>query len=176
MISNQLTIVGNLVDDPELRFTQSGRAVASFRIASTPRVYRDGEWVDGDALFLTVNVWQQLAEHVAGSAQRGTRVVVTGQLKQRSFETKEGEKRTVYELTAEEVALSLAFAEYERVETRQQSKQNKRAEHKQAPVKRAAKKATPTRARSSSRASSQDEEWSPSGYAETGYEDDEPPF
>src|SRR6478609_1061832 len=99
-----ITLVGNLVDDPELRFTPSGAAVARFRIASTPR-YRDnqsGEWKDGESLFLTCNVWRQMAENVAESLTRGTRVVVQGRLKQRSYETREGEKRTVFEVEVEE--------------------------------------------------------------------------
>ena len=93
----QITIAGNLVDDPELRFTPAGLAVARFRVASTPR-FRDnasGEWKDGDSLFLTCNVWRQAAEHVAESLTRGMRVIVSGRLRQRSYETKEGEKRTV---------------------------------------------------------------------------------
>ena len=104
-----ITIIGNLVDDPELRFTPAGQPVARFRIASTPRV-RDkasGEWKDGDSLFLTCNVWRQAAENVAESLQRGMRVIVTGRLKQRSYETKEGEKRTVYEVEADDVGPSL---------------------------------------------------------------------
>jgi single-strand DNA-binding protein len=108
----QITIVGNLVDDPELRFTPSGAAVARFRLASTPR-YRDnssGEWKDGEALFLTVNMWRQMAENVAESLQRGMRVIVQGRLKQRSYETKEGERRTVYEIEADEVGPSLRLA------------------------------------------------------------------
>jgi single-strand DNA-binding protein len=107
-----LTITGNLVDDPELRFTPSGQPVAKFRIASTPR-FRDnstGEWKDGDTLFLTVNVWRQQAENVAESLSRGSRAIVTGRLRQRSYETKEGEKRTVYELEADEVGVSLRNA------------------------------------------------------------------
>jgi single-strand DNA-binding protein len=107
-----LTITGNLVDDPELRFTPAGQPVAKFRVASTPR-FRDnatGEWKDGDSLFLTCNVWRQAAENVAESLQRGMRVIVTGRLRQRSYETKEGEKRTVYELEADEVGPSLRNA------------------------------------------------------------------
>jgi single-strand DNA-binding protein len=107
-----ITIVGNLVDDPELRFTPSGAAVAKFRIASTPR-YLDrqtNEWKDGEGLFLTVNIWRQMAENVAESLQRGMRVMVQGRLKQRSYETKEGEKRTVYEIEADEVGPSLKLA------------------------------------------------------------------
>jgi single-strand DNA-binding protein len=108
----QITIAGNLVDDPELRFTPSGQPVARFRIASTPR-FRDnasGEWKDGDSLFLTCNVWRQAAENVAESLQRGMRVIVSGRLRQRSYETKEGEKRTVYEVEVDDVGPSLRNA------------------------------------------------------------------
>ena len=113
-MSNQttITITGNLVDDPELRFTPAGQPVASFRIASTPR-YRDnatGEWKDGDTLFLTCQVWRQAAENVAETLQKGMRAIVTGRLRQRSYETQEGEKRTVYELQADEVGVSLRNA------------------------------------------------------------------
>jgi single-strand DNA-binding protein len=108
----QITICGNLVDDPELRFTPNGQAVAKFRIASTPRFFdkQANEWKDGDALFLSCNVWRQAAENVAESLQRGMRVIVQGRLKQRSYETREGEKRTVYEVEAEDVAVSLKNA------------------------------------------------------------------
>ena len=98
-----ITLVGNLVDDPELRFTPSGAAVAKFRMASTPR-YLDkqtNEWKDGESLFLSCNVWRQAAENVAESLTRGMRVIVQGRLKQRSYETREGEKRTVYEVEVE---------------------------------------------------------------------------
>jgi single-strand DNA-binding protein len=108
----QITIAGNLVDDPELRFTPSGQPVARFRVASTPR-FRDnasGEWKDGDSLFLTCNVWRQAAENVAESLQRGMRVIVQGRLRQRSYETKEGEKRTVYEVEVDDVGPSLRNA------------------------------------------------------------------
>jgi single-strand DNA-binding protein len=108
----QITIVGNLVDDPQLRYTPTGNAVAHFRVASTPR-FRDqqsGEWKDGDSLFLTCNVWRQAAENVAESLQRGMRVIVSGRLRQRSYETREGEKRTVYEIEADEVGPSLRNA------------------------------------------------------------------
>ncbi len=107
-----ITLIGNLVDDPELRFTPSGAAVAKFRLASTPR-YLDkstNEWKDGESLFLTCNVWRQAAENVAESLQRGMRVIVQGRLKQRSYETKEGEKRTVYEVEVDEVGPSLRNA------------------------------------------------------------------
>jgi single-strand DNA-binding protein len=108
----QITIAGNLVDDPELRFTPSGQPVAKFRVASTPR-FRDnttGEWKDGDSLFLTCNVWRQAAENVAESLTRGMRVIVSGRLRQRSYETKEGEKRTVYEVEVDDVGPSLRNA------------------------------------------------------------------
>ena len=108
----QITITGNLVDDPELRFTPAGQPVARFRVASTPR-FRDnasGEWKDGDSLFLTSNVWRQAAENVAESLQRGMRVIVSGRLRQRSYETKEGEKRTVYEVEVDDVGPSLRSA------------------------------------------------------------------
>jgi single-strand DNA-binding protein len=107
-----ITVVGNLVDDPELRFTPSGAAVANFRIASTPRTFdrQSNEWKDGDALFLTCSVWRQAAENVAESLQRGMRVVVQGRLKSRQYETREGEKRTVFEIDVEEVGPSLKYA------------------------------------------------------------------
>lgn len=107
-----ITVVGNLVDDPELRFTPSGAAVAKFRVASTPRTFdrQSNEWKDGESLFLTCSVWRQAAENVAESLQRGMRVVVQGRLKQRSYEDREGVKRTVYELDVEEVGPSLKNA------------------------------------------------------------------
>jgi single-strand DNA-binding protein len=107
-----ITVVGNLVADPELRFTASGQPVATFRIASTPRIMdrTTNEWKDGDSLFLSCNVWRQAAENVAESLQRGMRVIVTGRLKQRSYETKEGEKRTVYEVEVDDVGPSLRNA------------------------------------------------------------------
>ena len=107
-----ITIIGNLVDDPELRFTPSGAAVANFRIASTPRTFdrQTNEWRDQETLFLSCSVWRQAAENVAESLQKGMRVVVQGRLKQRSFETREGEKRTVFELDVDEVGPSLRNA------------------------------------------------------------------
>jgi single-strand DNA-binding protein len=107
-----ITVVGNLVDDPELRFTPSGAAVAKFRVASTPRTFdrQSNEWRDGESLFLTCSVWRQAAENVAESLQRGMRVVVQGRLKQRSYEDREGVKRTVYELDVDEVGASLRNA------------------------------------------------------------------
>ena len=107
-----ITLVGNLVEDPQLRFTPNGAAVANFRVASTPRTYdrQSGEWKDGESLFITCNVWRQAAENVAESLTKGMRVIVSGRLKQRSYETREGEKRTVFELEAEEVGPSLKNA------------------------------------------------------------------
>ncbi len=107
-----ITVVGNITADPELRFTPSGAAVANFTVASTPRTFdkNSNEWKDGEALFLRCSVWRQAAENVAESLTRGTAVIVQGRLKQRSFETKEGEKRTVYELDVDEVGPSLKFA------------------------------------------------------------------
>jgi single-strand DNA-binding protein len=107
-----ITIIGNLVGDPELRYTPTGQAVATFRVASTPRFMdrTTNEWKDGDSLFLSCNVWRQAAENVAESLQRGMRVIVSGRLRQRSYETKEGEKRTVYEVEVDEVGPSLRNA------------------------------------------------------------------
>lgn len=107
-----ITVVGNLTADPELRFTPSGAAVANFTVASTPRNFdrQSGEWKDGEALFLRCNIWREAAENVAESLTRGSRVVVTGRLKQRSFETREGEKRTVVELEVDEIGPSLKYA------------------------------------------------------------------
>ena len=107
-----ITVIGNLTDDPELRFTPSGAAVAKFRIASTPRFLdkASGEWKDGEPLFLSCNVWRQVAENVAESLQRGSRVIVSGRLRMRSYETKEGEKRTVIELEVDEIGPSLRYA------------------------------------------------------------------
>src|SRR5688572_1444096 len=107
-----ITVIGNLTDDPELRFTPSGAAVAKFRVASTPRIMdrQTNEWKDGEPLFLSCTVWRQAAENVAESLQRGARVVVTGRLKQRSYETREGEKRTVIELEVDEIGPSLRYA------------------------------------------------------------------
>src|ERR1700712_5540895 len=107
-----ITVVGNLTGDPELRFTNSGAAVANFTVASTPRTLdkATNEWKDGEALFLRCSLWRQAAENVAESLQKGMRVVVTGRLKQRSYDTKEGEKRTVIELEVEEIGPSLKYA------------------------------------------------------------------
>ena len=107
-----ITVVGNLTDDPELRFTPSGAAVANFTVASTPRTFdrQSQEWKDGEALFLRCNIWRQAAENVAESLTKGSRVIVSGRLKQRSFDTKEGEKRTVIELEVDEIGPSLRYA------------------------------------------------------------------
>ena len=107
-----VTIIGNLTADPELRFTPAGAAVANFTVASTPKRFdkQSGEWKDGDALFLRCNIWRQPAENAAETLTRGMRVIVTGRLRQRSFETREGEKRTVVELEADEVGPSLRYA------------------------------------------------------------------
>jgi single-strand DNA-binding protein len=107
-----ITIVGNLTNDPELRFTPSGAAVASFTVASTPRSFdrQANEWKDGETLFMRCSIWRQAAENVAESLQRGMRVVVTGRLKSRTFDTREGEKRTVIEMEAEEIGPSLKYA------------------------------------------------------------------
>ena len=107
-----VTIVGNLTNDPELRFTPSGAAVASFTVASTPRVLdkATNEWKDGEALFMRCSVWRQYAENVAESLTKGSRVIVTGRLKQRSYETREGEKRTVVEMEVDEVGPALKYA------------------------------------------------------------------
>src|SRR3978361_326496 len=107
-----ITVIGNLTNDPELRFTPNGAAVASFTVASTPRTFdrQSNEWKDGDTLFLRCTVWRQAAENVAEALHKGTRVIVQGRLKQRSFETREGEKRTVVELEADEVGVSLRSA------------------------------------------------------------------
>lgn len=105
----QVTIVGNLTDDPELRFTASGDPVANFTIASTPRSYKDGAWVDGETLFMRCSAWKKKAENIAESLQRGYRVIAMGRMKQRSYETREGEKRTVIEMEVDEIGPSLMF-------------------------------------------------------------------
>jgi single-strand DNA-binding protein len=107
-----ITVVGNLTADPELRFTPSGAAVANFTVASTPRIFdrQSNEWKDGDALFMRCSIWREAAENVAESLTRGSRVVVQGRLKQRSYETREGEKRTVVELEVDEIGPSLRYA------------------------------------------------------------------
>jgi single-strand DNA-binding protein len=107
-----ITVIGNLTADPELRFTPAGAAVANFTVASTPRVFdrNSNEWKDGEGLFLRCNIWREAAENVAESLTRGSRVIVSGRLKQRSYDTKEGEKRTVIELEVDEIGPSLKYA------------------------------------------------------------------
>ena len=107
-----ITVVGNLTADPELRYTQNGLAVANFTIASTPRSFdkASNDWKDGDPLFLRASVWREFAEHVAGSLSKGARVIATGRLKQRNYETKEGEKRTSFEIEVDEIGPSLRYA------------------------------------------------------------------
>ncbi|MFY2790208.1 single-stranded DNA-binding protein [Rhodococcus sp. KRD162] len=107
-----ITVVGNLTADPELRFTPAGAAVANFTVASTPRTFdrQTNEWKDGDALFMRCNIWREAAENVAESLTRGARVIVSGRLRQRSYETREGEKRTVVELEVDEIGPSLRYA------------------------------------------------------------------
>jgi single-strand DNA-binding protein len=107
MNETTMTMAGNLVADPELRYTPAGAAVVNFRIASTERFKGEGGWQDGDTLFMTVTAWRGLAENVAESARKGTRVIATGRLKQRSYETREGGRATVYELDAADVGISL---------------------------------------------------------------------
>ncbi|MEU0489831.1 single-stranded DNA-binding protein [Nocardiopsis changdeensis] len=118
----QITLVGNLVDDPEMRFTASGAAVANFRVASTPRTFdrASGEWKDGESMFLTCTVWRQYAENVAESLQRGMRVIVQGRLKQRSYDTQQGEKRTVFEVDVDEVGPALRSATAKVTKTQRQ--------------------------------------------------------
>ena len=112
MQDNTMTLVGNLTDDPEVRFTSTGTAVANFTIASSARVFDkdSGQWRDGEALFLRCTVWQQSAEHLADSLTKGTRIIVVGRLRQRSFETRDGEKRTSVELQVDEIGVSLRYA------------------------------------------------------------------
>lgn len=126
-----VTIVGNLTDDPELRFTPGGDAVCNFTIASTPRTYsrETQQWEDGETLFMRCSVWKQKAENVAESLQRGYRVIAQGRIKQRSYETREGEKRTVIEMEVDEIGPSLTFvtATIQRSEKRQAAAQPRQA-------------------------------------------------
>ena len=110
MSDNQVTLTGNLTDDPELRFTPNGVAVANFRLAVTPRVREGDQWKDGETSFFRINVWRQQAENVAETLQKGTRCIVVGRLRTRSWETPEGEKRSVTEVEADEIGPSLKFA------------------------------------------------------------------
>lgn len=104
-----LTLIGNLTASPELRFTASGTAVVSLTVASTPRTFKDGKWEDGQATFIRCTAWKQMAENIAESLDKGSRVIVTGRFSQRSYETKEGEKRTTYELQIDDIGPSLKF-------------------------------------------------------------------
>ena len=132
-----ITIIGNLVNDPELRYTPTGQAVATFRVASTPRFMdrQTNEWKDGDSLFLSCNVWRQAAENVAESLQRGMRVIVSGRLRQRSYETKEGEKRTVYEVEVDEVGPSLRNASAKVNKSSQVRRRQRRRLRRRRPVR-----------------------------------------
>lgn len=141
MPDTNITVVGNIVDDPELRFTPSGSPVANFRVASTPRKYnRDtNQWEDGEAMFLTCNVWRQAAENVAETLTKGVRVIVQGKLKARTFQTREGDNRTVFEVDVEEVGPSLKYASAQvtrnlrEVQPQQQSAQSTGGWGQQAP-------------------------------------------
>jgi single-strand DNA-binding protein len=127
---NQTTIAGNLVDTPELRFTNNGTPVTNLRVAVTQRVQDNGTWRDGDTSFFIVNVWRGQAEHLADSLTKGVRVMVTGRLRQRTWETPDGEKRSVSEIEADEVGASLKFAtaKVERATERSQSDRNQSRE------------------------------------------------
>ena len=153
-----ITVIGNLTDDPELKFTPSGAALTRFRVASTPRFLdrQSGEWRDGDPLFLSCSIWRQPAENVAESLKRGSRVIVTGRLRQRSYETREGEKRTVIELDVDEIGPSLRYA------TAQVQKLSRSS----------------ASARSGAARSAEDDPWatSPASASAGGGFDDEPPF
>ncbi|SPM33782.1 Single-stranded DNA-binding protein, partial [Mycobacterium rhizamassiliense] len=153
-----ITVVGNLTADPELRFTPSGAAVANFTVASTPRIYdrQSGEWKDGEALFLRCNIWREAAENVAESLTRGSRVLVTGRLKQRSFETREGEKRTVFEVEVDEIGPSLKYAT--------------------AKVNKASRSSRPAAAEQASSAPADDPWGSAPASGSFGGGDEEPPF
>ncbi|MFE4263382.1 single-stranded DNA-binding protein [Streptomyces sp. NPDC056883] len=138
-----ITLIGNLVDDPELRFTPSGAGVAKFRVASTPRIFdkTTNEWTDGESLFLTCSVWRHVAENVAESLTKGMRVIVTGRLRQRTYETNEGEKRTVYELDVEEVGPSLRNATAKVAKVQRNTNQQQGGWGQQAPQQRTAQTA-----------------------------------
>jgi single-strand DNA-binding protein len=131
---NHTTIVGNLVEDPELRFTNNGTAVTNLRVAVTQRVQQDGQWRDGDTSFFKVNVWRGQAEHLADSLGKGDRVMVTGRLRQRSWETPEGEKRSVTEIEADEVGASLKWATA-KVERTSQRSNSERSTGRQRPAR-----------------------------------------
>lgn len=166
-----ITVVGNLTSDPELRFTQSGLAVANFTIASTPRTFdrQTNEFQDGDPLFLRASAWREFAEHIAGSLTKGTRVIASGRLKQRTYETKEGEKRTSIELQVDEIGPSLRYATAQVIRTQVKSQEgavgaNSGAEGSSTQSGNWAASTAPTGA------AAYDEPWSTEGYA------DETPF
>jgi single-strand DNA-binding protein len=121
-----ITVIGNLTNDPELRFTPSGSAVANFTVASTPRVFKNNAWEDGETLFLRCSVWREAAENAAASLAKGTRVILSGKLKSRQYETKEGEKRTVMEVEVEEIGPSLKYASAQVARTQSTGQGNRR--------------------------------------------------
>lgn len=153
-----ITVVGNLTADPELRFTPSGAAVASFTVASTPRTFdkQSNEWKDGEALFLRCSAWRQMAENVAETLQRGYRVMVQGRLVQRSYETREGEKRTVIEMQVDEMGPSLRYAT--------------------ATVQRATRAAAATSTSAGGGGGQADDPWRNTPPAGTGFAEEPPPF
>ena len=173
-----ITVVGNLTDDPDLRFTPNGAAVANFTVASTPRTFdrQTNEWKDGEAMFLRCSIWRQAAENVAETLQRGARVIVQGRLRQRSYETREGEKRTTFELEVDEIGPSLRYATAKVTKTTRQGGSYRRRPGR--PGRRERRKAAPTRghrrhrpvAASSSSAPANDPWAAPAGGS------DEPPF
>ena len=172
-----ITVEGNLTAEPELRFTPSGAAVASFTVASTPRTYdkTSNSWVDGEALFLRCNCWRQMAENVAESLTRGTRVIARGRLKQRSFETREGEKRTVIELDVDEIGPSLKFAQATVRKAERSGGQAQPQQRRQAPPEDPW--ATPAPARPQQQGFDQDDPWGPAASsAKQGGFADEPPY
>lgn len=162
-----ITVIGNLCDDPELKFTPSGAAVAKFRIASTPRTMdqQSKEWKDGEPLFLACSIWRQAAENVAESLTRGSRVIASGRLKQRTYETREGEKRTVFELEVDEIGPSLKMATAKVQKMSRSSDQGSRS--------------------SAPQGGSSDDPWASQaadrqsgfgGKSQSGFSDDQPPF
>ena len=157
-----ITVIGNLVDDPELRFTPNGAAVAKFRVASTPRTFdrQTNEWKDGESLFLSCSVWRQQAEHVAESLAKGMRVIVVGRLKQRSYEDREGVKRTVMELDVDEVAPSLRNATAK--VTKAGGSGNGQQQYQQA--------------RAQSSQEGREDPWTTGAHPSGGWGNDEPPF
>lgn len=164
-----ITVVGNLTADPELRFTPSGAAVANFTVASTPRAFdrQSNEWKDGEALFMRCNIWRDAAENVAESLSKGARVIVSGRLKQRSYETREGEKRTIVELEVDEIGPSLRYAT---------AKVN-RASRSGSNNSGGGRSSTNSTASSSSGTSAADDPWgSAPASGAFGGTDDEPPF